>query len=115
MLVEPTESESMEEIDRFCDAMISIRREAEEVIQGKQRRDNNLLKNAPHPIAVLTEDKWDKPYSREQAVYPVPEIKKKKFWTTVTRIDDGESKRVLTLDTLRADFCRRIVKLISLR
>jgi glycine dehydrogenase len=104
MLVEPTESESKEEIDRFCDAMISIRREAEEVIQGKQPRNNNLLKNAPHPIAVLTEDKWDKPYSREQAVYPVPELKKKKFWTTVTRIDDGESKRVLTLDTLRADF-----------
>ena len=90
MLVEPTESESKEEIDRFCDAMISIRREAEDVIQGKQPKDDNLLKNAPHPIAVLTEDNWDKPYSRQQAVYPVPELKKKKFWTTVTRIDDGE-------------------------
>lgn len=56
MLIEPTESESLEEIDRFCDAMIQIRKEAEDVISGKQPKDNNLLKNAPHPISVLTSD-----------------------------------------------------------
>lgn len=54
MLIEPTESETLEEIDRFCDAMIQIRKEAEDVITGKQPKDNNLLKNAPHPIAVVT-------------------------------------------------------------
>ena len=54
MLIEPTESETLEEIDRFCDAMIQIRKEAEEIITGKQPRDNNILKNAPHPVSVVT-------------------------------------------------------------
>jgi glycine dehydrogenase len=60
MLIEPTESETLEELDRFCDAMIHIRKEAEDIITGKQPRDNNLLKNAPHPVSViaLSEDKW---------------------------------------------------------
>ena len=58
MLIEPTESESLEEIDRFCDAMIQIRKEAEDIITGKQPKDNNLLKNAPHPISVMTTSEW---------------------------------------------------------
>ncbi|KAH8099346.1 glycine dehydrogenase [Cristinia sonorae] len=91
MLIEPTESETLEEIDRFCDAMIQIRKEAEEVITGKQPRDNNVLKNAPHPISVLTQTdaEWNRPYSRQQAAYPMPWLYEKKFWPTVSRIDDA--------------------------
>ena len=91
MLIEPTESESLAEIDRFCDAMIEIRKEAQEVADGKMSRDNNLLKNAPHPMNVLlvSEDKWNRPYSRERAAYPLSWLREKKFWPTVARIDDG--------------------------
>ncbi|KAN0133205.1 Glycine cleavage system P domain containing protein [Lactarius tabidus] len=93
MLIEPTESESLEEIDRFCDAMINIRREAEDVITGKQPRDNNVLKNAPHPMSViaLSEEEWNRPYSRQQAAYPLPWLRERKFWPTVSRVDDGGS------------------------
>ncbi|KAK0465599.1 glycine dehydrogenase-like protein [Desarmillaria tabescens] len=89
MLIEPTESEPLEEIDRFCDAMIQIRRETEDVITGKQPRDNNVLKNAPHPVSVLAEEEWSRPYSRRTAVYPLPWLVEKKFWPTVSRIDDA--------------------------
>ncbi|KAI0778368.1 glycine dehydrogenase [Trametes elegans] len=91
MLIEPTESESLEEIDRFCDAMIQIRKEAEDIITGKQPKDNNLLKNAPHPISVIasSEEEWNRPYSRQTAAYPVPWLLEKKFWPTVSRIDDA--------------------------
>ncbi|KAH9044539.1 glycine dehydrogenase [Lactarius pseudohatsudake] len=89
MLIEPTESESLEEIDRFCDAMINIRCEAEEVLTGKQPRDNNVLKNAPHPMSViaLSEEEWKRPYSRQQAAYPLPWLRERKFWPTVSRCD----------------------------
>ncbi|KIP02082.1 hypothetical protein PHLGIDRAFT_79656 [Phlebiopsis gigantea 11061_1 CR5-6] len=92
MLIEPTESESLEEIDRFCDAMIQIRAEAADVVAGRQPRDNNLLKNAPHPIAVLAtaDAEWNRPYSREAAAFPMPWLRERKFWPTVSRIDDGE-------------------------
>ncbi|KAL1722163.1 glycine cleavage system P-protein-domain-containing protein [Schizophyllum commune] len=91
MLIEPTESESLEEIDRFCDAMIEIRKEAEEVVKGEQPRDNNVLKNAPHPMSVLavSDAEWNRPYSREKAAYPLPYLKEKKFWPTVSRVDDA--------------------------
>lgn len=89
MLIEPTESESLEEIDRFCDAMITIRKEAEDIITGKQPKDNNLLKNAPHPMHVLMASEWNRPYSRQQAAYPVPWLRERKFWPTVSRIDDA--------------------------
>ncbi|KAL4070628.1 glycine cleavage system P-protein-domain-containing protein [Scleroderma citrinum] len=90
MLIEPTESETLEEIDRFCDAMIQIRQEVEDIISGKQPRDNNLLKNAPHPLSaiVVSDKEWNRPYTREQAVYPAPWLREKKFWPTVSRIDD---------------------------
>lgn len=112
MLIEPTESETLEEIDRFCDAMIEIRKEAEDIIQGKQPKDNNVLKNAPHPASTiaLSEKEWNRysshyrilyasahtlhrPYSRITAAYPVPSLLEKKFWPTVSRIDDGEFGR----------------------
>ncbi|KAG1730792.1 YMR189Wp-like protein, partial [Suillus occidentalis] len=91
MLIEPTESETLEEIDRFCDAMIQIRNEVEDIITKKQPKDNNLLKNAPHPLSLMvTSDKeWNRPYSREEAAYPVPWLREKKFWPTVSRIDDA--------------------------
>ncbi|EGO31043.1 hypothetical protein SERLADRAFT_444616 [Serpula lacrymans var. lacrymans S7.9] len=91
MLIEPTESETLEEIDRFCDAMIQIRQEAEDIITGKQPKENNLLKNAPHPMAaiVLSDKEWDRPYSREAAAYPMPWLRERKFWPTVSRIDDA--------------------------
>ncbi|KAF7303298.1 Glycine cleavage system P protein [Mycena kentingensis (nom. inval.)] len=91
MLIEPTESETLEEIERFCEAMIQIRKEAEDVISGKQPKDNNLLKNAPHPpqVIALSDAEWNRPYSRETAAYPLPWLREKKFWPTVSRIDDA--------------------------
>ncbi|KAF8807832.1 glycine dehydrogenase [Phlegmacium glaucopus] len=91
MLIEPTESETLEELDRFCDAMIEIRKEAEEIISGKQPKDNNLLKNAPHPITVIasSEEDWQRPYTRERAAYPLPWLREKKLWPSVSRIDDA--------------------------
>ncbi|KAF6766654.1 glycine dehydrogenase [Ephemerocybe angulata] len=91
MLIEPTESETLEELDRFCEAMIQIRKEADDIISGKQPRENNLLKNAPHPVSVISlpEDQWNRPYSRETAAFPVAWLKEKKFWPTVGRLDDA--------------------------
>ncbi|POY74536.1 putative Glycine dehydrogenase (aminomethyl-transferring) [Rhodotorula taiwanensis] len=88
MLIEPTESEGLRDIDRFCDAMIKIREEIEEIVSGKQPRDNNVIVNAPHTQQVLLSEKWDRPYSREQAAYPVPSLRSRKFWPTVSRVDD---------------------------
>ncbi|EIN13970.1 glycine dehydrogenase [Punctularia strigosozonata HHB-11173 SS5] len=92
MLIEPTESETLEEIDRFCDAMIQIRQEVDGIISGKQPRDNNVLKNAPHPASVVAvpDDEWKRPYSRVTAAYPIPYLLERKFWPTVSRIEDGE-------------------------
>ncbi|EMD41915.1 hypothetical protein CERSUDRAFT_110471 [Gelatoporia subvermispora B] len=100
MLIEPTESETLEEIDRFCDAMIQIRKEAEDIISGKQPKDNNLLKNAPHPVSViaLSEDQWNRPYSRQTAAYPLPWLLERKFWPTVSRIDDAYGDLNLVCD-----------------
>lgn len=90
-LIEPTESEPKHELDRFIDALISIRKEIDEVVEGKFSKEDNVFKNAPHPLQILTDDKWEKPYSREKAVFPVPGLKKSKFWPSVSRVDDGES------------------------
>ncbi|OCF34075.1 glycine dehydrogenase [Kwoniella heveanensis BCC8398] len=88
-LIEPTESEPKHELDRFIDALISIRKEVDEIVSGSQPKEDNVFKNAPHPLSLLTEDKWDRPYSREKAVFPVPGLKKSKFWPTVGRVDDA--------------------------
>ena len=94
LMIEPTESESKEELDRFCDALISIREEIREIEEGKQPRDRNVLKLAPHPMQDLIdgdgEGKWDRPYSREKAAYPLPWLREKKFWPSVARLDDSE-------------------------
>ena len=90
LMIEPTESESKEEIDRFCDALIGIREEINAVETGKQPREGNVLKMAPHSLKdLLTGDKWERSYSREKAAYPLPHLKQKKFWPSVTRLDDG--------------------------
>lgn len=94
-MVEPTESESKAELDRFCDAMIHIREEIRAVEEGRQPRDNNVLTRSPHPIHQLLVEKWDRPYSREQAAYPVADLRKKKFWPSVGRVDDTYGDRNL--------------------
>src|SRR5207253_662853 len=87
MMIEPTESEPKHELDRFCDAMISIHAEIEAVANGKMDRENNILKNAPHTAQQIASGKWDRPYSREQAAFPAPWTRKHKFWPAVARID----------------------------
>jgi glycine dehydrogenase len=95
MMIEPTESEPKHELDRFCDAMISIYAEIEAIAAGKQDRQNNLLKNAPHTARQIASDKWDYPYSREQAAFPAPWTREHKFWPTVARIDNVYGDRNL--------------------
>ena len=95
MMIEPTESESKEELDRFCDAMISIHREIEAIVSGEADRQNNVLKNAPHTAQQVTADNWDRPYSREQAAYPAPWTREHKFWPAVARIDNVYGDRNL--------------------
>ncbi len=99
-MIEPTESESKAELDRFCEAMISIRREIEDVATGKLDRTNNPLKNAPHTAAVVIADKWDRPYSRELAAYPTAATRLHKFWPSVGRIDNVYGDRNLVCTCL---------------
>ncbi len=95
MMIEPTESEPKHELDRFCDAMISIHVEMKAVAEGKQDQQNNPLKNAPHTAREITSDKWDHPYSREQAAFPAPWTRDHKFWPAVARIDNVYGDRNL--------------------
>ncbi|HJT80514.1 MAG TPA: aminomethyl-transferring glycine dehydrogenase, partial [Chthoniobacterales bacterium] len=95
MMIEPTESEATPELDRFCDAMISIRQEIEAVVSGRMDRQNNLLKNAPHTATQIASEKWERPYSREQAAFPAPWTRKFKFWPHVARIDNVYGDRNL--------------------
>ncbi|MFP5438398.1 MAG: aminomethyl-transferring glycine dehydrogenase [Bacteroidia bacterium] len=92
LMVEPTESENLEELDRFCDAMIAIRKEIEE---ADAEDKNNVLKNSPHTLAMLTADTWDFPYSREKAAYPLEYLQENKFWPAVRRVDDAYGDRNL--------------------
>src|SRR6266568_1705369 len=95
MMIEPTESEPKHELDRFCNAMISIHAEIEAIARGRQDRQNNLLKNAPHTARQIASDKWDHPYSREQAAFPAPWTREHKFWPAVARIDNVYGDRNL--------------------
>ena len=95
MMIEPTESESKDELDRFCDAMISIRAEIEAIANEKADTQNNLLKNAPHTAQQIASEKWDRPYSREQAAFPAPWTRDHKFWPAVARIDNVYGDRNL--------------------
>ncbi|KAA9333226.1 aminomethyl-transferring glycine dehydrogenase [Hymenobacter busanensis] len=95
LMVEPTESESKEELDRFCEAMISIREEIRDVEEGRADAKENLLKHAPHTAAVLLHAEWTRPYSREQAAYPTDFARRFKFWPSVSRIDSAFGDRNL--------------------
>ena len=95
MMVEPTESEPKHELDRFCDAMISIHAEIEAVARGKIDRENNPLKNAPHTARQIASEKWDRPYSREQAAFPASWTREHKFWPLAARIDNVYGDRNL--------------------
>ncbi len=95
LMIEPTESESLAEIDRFCDAMISIREEIREIEDGKADPVDNVLHNAPHTAAQVASDDWTHPYSRERAAYPAPWLMSSKFWPAVSRIDNAFGDRNL--------------------
>src|SRR5216110_2465421 len=95
MMVEPTESEPKDELDRFCDAMISIHAEMTAIANGVADKQNNVLKNAPHTTRQIAADKWDRPYSREQAAFPAPWLRDYKFWPSVARIDNVYGDRNL--------------------
>jgi glycine dehydrogenase len=100
MMIEPTESESLPELDRFCDALIEIRKEVEAVSNGMVDPVDNVLKNAPHTAADLTADEWSHNYTRQQAAYPLPFVKGSKFWPAVNRIDSAYGDRNLMCSCL---------------
>ncbi len=100
IMIEPTESEPKEEMDRFVDALIEIRNEIREVEEGKADKEINVLKNAPHTAAVITADEWTLPYSRQKAAYPLPFVKEAKFWPSVSRVDNAYGDRNLVCSCL---------------
>lgn len=100
LMIEPTESETKEELDRFCDALIEIRNEIAEVEKGTAPKENNVLKNAPHTAAIVTADSWDRPYSREKAAYPLAFVREAKFWPSVSRVDNAYGDRNLVCSCL---------------
>ena len=95
LMIEPTESEPKHELDRFCDAMIAIRQEIEEVEKGASDKVNNPLKNAPHTTGVIISEEWNKPYSRQKAAFPLPYVMEHKFWPSVGRVNDTYGDRTL--------------------
>jgi glycine dehydrogenase len=95
LMIEPTESESLEELDRFCNALIAIRQEIQDLIDGVMDSENNPLKGAPHTAKMITSDEWDKPYSRKQAAFPATWVEEGKFWPAVARIDNVYGDRNL--------------------
>ncbi|MBW3544401.1 MAG: aminomethyl-transferring glycine dehydrogenase [Bacteroidetes bacterium] len=95
LMIEPTESESVAELDRFCDALISIREEIREIEQGQADAQQNVLKNAPHTAQMIMSSDWNQPYSREKAAYPLPYVQASKFWPSVRRVDSAYGDRNL--------------------
>jgi glycine dehydrogenase len=95
LMIEPTESESLAELDRFCDAMIAIKGEIDRVADGSWPADEAPLRHAPHTAEDLLAASWDRPYSREQGAYPVPSLRRDKYWPPVSRIDGGYGDRNL--------------------
>ncbi len=95
LMVEPTESESKAELDRFCEAMISIRKEIQEIQDGKYDKTNNVIKNAPHTCKLVVSDNWEKPYPRQKAAYPLAWVRDNKFWPSVAKVDNAYGDRNL--------------------
>jgi glycine dehydrogenase len=95
LMVEPTESESMYELDRFCEAMISIKKEIDEIANGTADATDNVIKNAPHTVKATIDSNWSHPYTREKAVYPLKWVKENKFWPSVAKVDNAHGDRNL--------------------
>ena len=100
LMVEPTESESMEEMDRFCDAMVKIRGEIQDIIDGSADPSDNVLRNSPHTVLDLVSSDWEHPYSRQQAFFPLSHLRTNKFWPSVSRIDNAYGDRNLVCTCL---------------
>ena len=95
LMVEPTESEPREELDRICDAMIAIAGEANRVANGEWPADDNPLVNSPHTVGMVTDDNWLHPYSRGNAAFPVENLRRSKYWPPVSRVDNAHGERNL--------------------
>lgn len=95
IMIEPTESEDKAELDRFCDALLSIREEIRAIEEGKADKKENVLKHAPHTQFIITADEWTRPYSRQQAAYPLPWVKNNKFWPSIARVNNTYGDRNL--------------------
>jgi glycine dehydrogenase len=103
MMIEPTESESREELDRFCEALITIHGEIQAIENGRTDRQQNVIKNAPHTAEAVISDKWDRLYPREQAAFPLPWVREHKFWPAVGRIDNVYGDRNLICSCVGMD------------
>jgi glycine dehydrogenase len=114
LMIEPTESEPKEELDRFVNALIEIRNEIREVEEGKADRQENVLKNAPHTAAVITADEWTKPYSRQKAAYPLPFVREAKFWPAVSRVDNAYGDRNLVCSCLPMELYSKTEESVSI-
>jgi len=95
LMIEPTESESLAELDNFVEVMLQIRKEIEEIKRGDASADDNVLVNAPHPEYEIVANEWEHSYSREKAAYPIPSVRENKFWINVARIDNTLGDRKL--------------------
>ena len=108
LMVEPTESESLAELDRFCEAMISIREEIRAVQEGRLDAQDNPLRNAPHTQLEVTADHWSHSYSREQAAFPVASLRRNKYWPPVGRVDNVYGDRNLVCSCPSIDAWREV-------
>ena len=99
-MIEPTESEDIGELDRFCEALLLIKKEIDEIAEGKADKVDNVLKNAPHTSSVCIADEWNHTYSREKAAFPVSWVKERKFWPTVGRVNNTYGDRNLVCTCL---------------
>ena len=104
IMIEPTESEDKAELDRFCDALLSIRQEIKDIEEGKMDKKNNALKNAPHTQAMVVTSDWNKPYTREQAAFPMYYVTQNKFWPSVARVNNtyGDRNLICTCEPIES-------------
>jgi glycine dehydrogenase len=109
LMIEPTESESKAELDRFCDALIGIREEIREIELGIADRQDNALKHAPHPLTRVVSDKWEHGYSRERASFPAPWTRTHKFWPAVGRVESAYGDRNLVCSCVPTDMYADVV------
>jgi len=109
LMIEPTESESKAELDRFCEALIQIRAEVAEIEAGRMDRQNNALKRAPHTMHAVVSSAWDRPYTREQGAFPTADTRASKFWPSVARIESAYGDRNLVCSCPPTDAYTEVV------